>query len=197
MRTPPLFDRLAALAGVLVLLPLFAAIALWIKQDSVGPVFFRQERVGQGGRLFRIWKFRTMVADAPQRGGPLTVGGDARITKAGTVLRRYKLDELPQLLNVIAGEMALVGPRPEVPKYVALYTPDQRRVLEQRPGITDPASLAHVDESETLARQADPERHYIEILMPGKLRINLDYAARRTWASDIGVILRTLARLVS
>ncbi len=186
------FDLFWTIPGLVVLSPLFGVIALWIKLDDGGPVFFRQERVGQNGQLFRIWKFRTMVVDAEKRGRPLTVGRDPRITRAGYRLRRYKLDELPQLLNVLRGEMSLVGPRPEVPRYVALYTPEQRRVLDLMPGITDPASIRYRHENELLSQAEDPEKVYVEEIMPEKIRINLDYAQRATIWSDFWVILQTL-----
>ncbi|MBX6365251.1 MAG: sugar transferase [Gemmatimonadetes bacterium] len=189
------FDLVAALAGLLVLWPLFLLVALAIKLDDGGSVFFRQTRVGWHGRPFRLWKFRTMVPDAERRGGQLTVGRDPRITRVGYWLRRWKLDELPQLLNVVAGEMSLVGPRPEVPRYVARYTEAQRRVLEVRPGITDPAAIEYCDESELLARADDPERLYVEELLPRKLQMNLQYAREATVWRDVGMVLRTLARL--
>ena len=173
------FDLAGVAAGGCVLLPVFAAVALLIVLEDGGPVFFRQERVGRGGRPFRIWKFRTM-------------GGDG-VTRVGAWLRRTKLDELPQLLNVLRGEMSLVGPRPELPRYVALYDDAQRRVLDARPGITDPASLAFVAEGELLAGEADPEAAYVAAVLPEKLRLSLDYAARATLRSDLGVVLRTLA----
>lgn len=190
------FDVLAAGAGLLVLAPLFAVVAVAIAATSPGPVFFRQERVGRGGAPFRIFKVRSMRVDAEAVGGQLTVGGDPRVTRVGALLRATKIDELPQLINVLRGEMALVGPRPEVPRYVALYTPAQRRVLDVRPGITDPASIRYRDESAALARAADPERAYVDEVMPHKLAINLAYLERRTLASDVGVILATLWRLV-
>lgn len=192
-----LFDWVIALGGLLVLgLPMLA-IALWIRLDSPGPVFFRQERVGRGGQPFRIHKFRTMVADAPARGPALTVGADPRITRAGAWLRRRKLDELPQLLDVLAGHMSIVGPRPEVPHYVALYPPALReQVLAVRPGITDPASLALADESELLARAADPEREYREVILPAKLRAAAGYARQATLATDLRVVWRTLLLLL-
>jgi lipopolysaccharide/colanic/teichoic acid biosynthesis glycosyltransferase len=148
--------------------------------------------VGRRGKPFRIWKFRTMVVDAAVLGPPLTVGEDPRITPIGRWLRKLKLDELPQLFNVLVGEMSLVGPRPEVPKYVALYSPEQRRVLDCRPGITDPASLAYFNENELLAGAAEPQAVYIAQIMPAKLQINAEYAARATLASDLMIILRTL-----
>ncbi|MEI8078202.1 MAG: sugar transferase [bacterium] len=185
-------DVLAAGSGLLLLGPLLVLLALAVKVTSPGPVFFCQERVGRGGRNFRILKFRTMVADAERRGLHITAGGDSRITPVGRVLRHYKMDELPQLWNVLSGDMSLVGPRPEVAKYVALYSPEQRRVLEVRPGITDPASLAYRHEEALLAQAADPERFYVETVMPAKLRINLDYINHRTFVRDLAVLLRTV-----
>lgn len=190
------FDVTAAALGLVVLAPLFAVVALAIAATSPGPVFFRQERVGRGGRTFRIHKFRTMRVDAEKVGGQLTVGGDPRITRVGAFLRASKLDELPQLIDVVRGEMALVGPRPEVPRYVARYSAEERRVLDVRPGITDPASIEYRDESAVLARATDPERAYVEEIMPHKLAINLAYLERRTLTSDVGVILATFVRLV-
>jgi lipopolysaccharide/colanic/teichoic acid biosynthesis glycosyltransferase len=192
------FDLLVTAAALLLLAPLLAAIALWIKLDSPGPVLFRQRRVGRHGRPFAIHKFRTMVADAPQRGPPLTVGNDPRITRAGAFLRRSKLDELPQLVDVLAGHMSLVGPRPEVPSYVARYPAELRaKVLAVRPGITDPASLEFADESALLARAADPEREYIEVLLPKKLRAAAAYAEHANLATDLRVIGGTLRALCS
>jgi lipopolysaccharide/colanic/teichoic acid biosynthesis glycosyltransferase len=193
-----LFDLLVAGSALLLLLPLFAALALAIKLDSPGPVFFRQQRVGRHGKLFRIHKFRSMVADAPARGPEVTVGRDARITRIGHLLRDHRLDELAQLIDVVKGDMSLVGPRPEVPRYVAHYPPGLReQVLAVRPGITDPASLEHLDEAAMLAGAADPEREYIERILPRKLALQAAYAARATLRSDLGVILRTLRLLVA
>lgn len=189
------FDLLAALLGLLVLLPFLALVAVLVKLQDGGPVFYRQERVGRGGRPFRIWKFRTMVVDADRVGKPLTVGADPRVTRVGAVLRRWKLDELPQLLNVVGGEMGLVGPRPEVPKYVAHYTEAQRAVLALRPGVTDLASIAYRNESELLAGLEDPEAHYLQVILPDKIRINLDYAARASLGRNLKVILATLGLL--
>jgi lipopolysaccharide/colanic/teichoic acid biosynthesis glycosyltransferase len=187
------FDLLVAVAALALLAPLLLGLALWIKLDSTGPVLFRQQRVGRYGRLFSIHKFRTMVADAPARGPQITVGNDARITRAGAYLRRSKLDELPQLFDVLAGHMSLVGPRPEVPVYVALYPAALRdKVLAVRPGITDPTSLDFVDENALLARSANPEREYIEVLLPIKLHAAAAYAEHATLASDLRVIGHTL-----
>lgn len=190
------FDLLAAALGLLLLAPLFAIVALAIRVTSPGEVFFRQERVGRDGRPFRIFKFRTMRRDAEVRGGQLTIAGDARVTQLGLVLRRSKLDELPQLINVVRGEMSLVGPRPEVPRYVAHYDERERKVLSVRPGITDPASIEFRDENELLAAAADPEATYLRDVMPRKLAMNLSYLDRRNVATDAVVILQTLLRLV-
>lgn len=191
-----LFDLTGAALALLLLAPLLAAVALWVKLDSPGPVLFRQHRVGRHGRLFLIHKFRTMAVDAPARGLPLTVGADPRVTRAGAFLRRTRIDELPQLWDVLRGEMSLVGPRPEVPRYVAHWPADLRApLLALRPGLTDPASLAHIDEASLLAAAADPEREYIEHIMPAKLHLSAAYARRATLASDLAVLLQTLARL--
>jgi len=185
----------ALLALALFALPM-ALIALAVRLDSPGPALFRQQRVGQGGQPFRIHKFRTMVADAHARGPALTVGDDPRITRVGRFLRRAKLDELPQLIDVLAGDMSLVGPRPELPQYVARY-PDalRTRALALKPGITDPASLAFADESALLAAAVDPEREYVEVILPRKLSAALAYAERATLATDLGVIGSTLRLL--
>lgn len=191
------FDLVVAGLLLLLLAPAGLAVALWIKHDSHGPVFFRQERVGRHGRVFRIHKFRTMAAS--HAAGPLlTVGDDPRITRAGRWLRRHRIDELPQLIDVIKGDMSLVGPRPEVPRYVALYPAALReRVLSVRPGITDPVSLAHADESERLARAADPEREYVDVILPAKLQGAAAYAERATLWTDIGVLVRSLRVLLA
>ncbi len=189
-------DVVAAALGLLLLGPLFLVVAVAIALDDGGPVFFRQERVGRGGELFRVWKFRTMRVDAERMGGQLTVGHDPRITRVGRWIRGAKLDELPQLLNVLRGEMSLVGPRPEVPRYVALYSPEQRAVLDELPGITDPASLRYYDESVVLADAVDPEGLYVSHVMPEKIRLNLEYAARATLLTDLVIVLSTLRRIV-
>jgi len=192
------FDLLVATVSVVLLSPLLLAVALWIKLDSPGPVFFRQERVGRGGRFFRIHKLRTMRSDAPAQGPPITAHEDPRITRAGRLLRHYRIDELAQLIDVIQGEMSLVGPRPEVPRYVALYPPALReQVLAVRPGITDPASLEFVDESSRLSQASDPERTYIEEILPLKLQRQAEYARRATLASDVAVLGRTLRVLLA
>jgi len=192
------FDLLASALGLLLLLLPGLALAAWIKLDTPGPVFFRQERVGRGGERFRIHKFRTMQVDAERHGGLLTVGADTRVTRAGRFLRARRLDELPQLIDVLRGHMSLVGPRPEVPKFVALYPAALRdRVLAVRPGITDPASITFRNEAERLAAAADPEREYVEVILPEKLQASASYAARASLWTDLGLILRSLRILLA
>ncbi|MBH9578032.1 sugar transferase [Inhella proteolytica] len=191
-----LFDLLLSGLGLLLLAPLLLGLAAWVRLDSPGPALFRQERVGQHGRRFRIHKFRTMRTDAG--GLPLTVGVDPRITRAGHFLRRHKLDELPQLIDVFKGDMSLVGPRPEVPRYVALYPAELRdQALAVRPGITDPASLAHLDEAAVLAAATDPERDYIERVLPAKLAAAVAYSQQATLASDLRLLARTVWTLLT
>jgi lipopolysaccharide/colanic/teichoic acid biosynthesis glycosyltransferase len=192
-----IFDLFCSLLGVLFLAPLFLLISFWIKLDSPGPVFFRQERVGRFGNSFRIFKFRTMCLDAENKGRQITVGEDPRITKSGRFLRKTKLDELPQLLNVITGEMSLVGPRPEVPRYVALYPAKVRElVLSVPPGITDYASIEYKDENTILGRSTDPDKAYIEEVMPVKLGYCLRYVAERSLWIDFKLIIVTLFTLL-
>lgn len=187
-----MFDLVCATVGLLLASPLFLFISLWIKLDSRGPIFFRQRRVGLNGRHFWICKFRTMVHDAPRRGKEITVSGDPRITRAGRFLRKYKLDELPQLFNVIRGEMSLVGPRPEVPRYVELYDQQQKQVLSMLPGVTDEASIRYRNENELLGGREDAEKIYIEVVMPDKLRLNLAYMEEASMKKDIAILFRTL-----
>lgn len=192
-----LFDLLVAGAALLLLAPVLLAVAIAIKLDSPGPVFFRQLRVGRHGVPFRIHKFRTMRPDAPALGPAVTVGQDARITQVGHWLRHHRLDELPQLIDVLRGRMSLVGPRPEVPQYVAHYPADLAAVvLAVRPGITDPASLENLDEASVLAAAADPERTYIEQLLPAKLKLQAAYARQATLGSDLAILVRTLLILL-
>ena len=193
-----LLDLALATLALVVLAPLLLAAMAWVRADSPGPVFFRQERVGRRGRLFRIHKLRTMRVDAPSVGPALTAHADARITRAGRWLRRYRIDELPQLIDVLRGDMSLVGPRPEVPGFVALYPPELRaKVLAVRPGITDPASLEFVDEGELLAGSTDPERAYVETILPRKLQRQVEYVERATWWTDLAVMARTLRVLLA
>lgn len=185
-----LFDLLLSASGLALLAPVLLLVAVWIRLDSSGPALFRQERVGRAGRLFTIHKFRTMRVDGAGLG--LTVGRDVRITRAGEVLRRYKIDELPQLWDVLRGAMSLVGPRPDLPQYVARYPAALRDVvLSARPGITDPASLAFRNEAELLAKAADPEREYVEHILPAKLQLSADYVRQASLWTDLRLIGRT------
>jgi lipopolysaccharide/colanic/teichoic acid biosynthesis glycosyltransferase len=190
MRVKRLVDFVAAGSGLVVLAPVWIATALVVLLYDGRPVLFTQERIGRDGQPFVLWKFRTMRRATG--GVSLTVAGDPRITRLGHFLRLTKLDELPQLWNVLRGEMSLVGPRPEVGRYVRRYTSEQRRVLDLTPGITDPASLAYVDEERVLAGFADPELAYMERILPEKIRLNLDYAKRATIWSDLALILQTI-----
>jgi lipopolysaccharide/colanic/teichoic acid biosynthesis glycosyltransferase len=187
------FDVLCAGMGLIVLSPLFCAIAVAIKFDDRGPVFYAQDRVGKGFRCFRVCKFRSMVAGA-DRDGLLTASGDARVTRIGRFLRRYKLDELPQLFNVLKGDMQLVGARPEVERYVQMFRSQYAVILQDRPGLTDPATLAYPREDEILTADGT-ERQYIEEILPDKLKLSLDYQMRRGFVSDLGVLLRTAVGL--
>lgn len=182
--------------GLLLLSPLFLIIAIWVKADSPGPVFYRQTRVGRGNRDFRLFKFRSMRVGSDKK-GLITVGGrDPRVTRSGYYIRKYKLDELPQLINVFTGDMSLVGPRPEVRKYVDLYTPQQLHVLDVRPGITDLASIRYRNENELLEQAAGPEQYYREVVMQDKLRINSEYIADRSFFKDIKIIFLTFWAIV-
>lgn len=189
-----LLDVIASATGLLVLSPLLLVIAVLVKFQDGGPILYRALRVGRHGVPFRLYKFRTMVAGADKRGPAVTAAGDARVTRFGRFMRRHKLDELPQLINVLVGQMSLVGPRPEDPRYVALYTDEQRRVLDVRPGITSAASLAYRDEESVLSGD-DWESVYRTQVMPAKLALDLAYIARRTVFTDIGLILRTVAAM--
>ena len=190
------FDLAGALIGLVLLAPLLLLIALWVKLDSRGPVLYRQQRVGRAGKPFTIYKFRTMAPRAAD-GLQLTVGADPRVTRAGRFLRHYKLDELPQLWNVAEGSMSLVGPRPEVPRYVDRYPPEQRRVvLSVAPGMTDWAAIRYKDENAILARSADPERAYLEAVLPVKLDYYVRYVHERSFWGDIRILAHTLAAIV-
>ena len=179
-----------------VIWPVLLLIALAIKIDDPGPVFYRQVRVGRGGKEFRIFKFRTMVVDADKKGLSITVGRDNRITRMGRLLRKTKLDELAQLINVFTGEMSFVGPRPEVPRYVNMYTPYQRQVLLVRPGITDYASIAYRNENDLLAGAEDPEKMYIDVIMPDKIELNMKYLREISPLADIRLILSTIVAVI-
>ena len=189
-------DIVVSGGALLVLWPVLALIALAIKIDDPGPVFYRQVRVGRDGKPFRIFKFRTMIVDADKKGLQITVGRDNRITRVGAFLRKTKLDELAQLINVFTGEMSFVGPRPEVPKYVDLYTPYQRQVLLVRPGITDYASIAYRNENDLLAGAQDPERMYIDVIMPEKIELNMKYLREISPIADIRLILKTIVAVI-
>lgn len=191
-----LFDIAVSLAGLVLLAPLFALIALSIKLDSTGPIFFRQPRVGRWGKPFDIFKFRTMHIQTGET-RQLTVGDDCRITRVGRFLRHYKLDELPQLINVLHGTMSLVGPRPEVPRYVACYPPDVRAiVLSVAPGITDWASILYYEESALLGHAVDPEKAYINTVLPIKLSYYVRYVHERSFWTDLQIICKTLVAIM-
>ncbi|HSS98562.1 MAG TPA: sugar transferase [Terriglobales bacterium] len=195
LRGKRLLDSCLSTLGLVILLPLFALIAILLKFTSSGPIFYRQSRVGKAGQNFKILKFRTMQVDADKQGPSITVAGDSRITPTGRILRALKLDELPQLWNVLKGDMSLVGPRPEVPLYVQSYTEEQRKVLQVRPGITDLTSLAYRTEEALLASQPDAEHHYQEIVLPHKLSLNAEYILNITLKYDLSILGKTLFSL--
>lgn len=191
-----LLDILFSVIGLIILLPLFFFLSVWIKIDSCGPVFFRQVRVGKNNIDFKLLKFRSMFVDSEKK-GLITVGGnDSRITRSGLFIRKYKLDELPQLLNVLIGNMSFVGPRPEVRKYVDLYTQEQKRVLSVKPGITDYASIEYIDENELLAKSAEPEKTYINQIMPEKIKYNLKYIDNKCSKEYLKIILLTIKSII-
>lgn len=191
------FDLVSATAGLIVLSPVFILVAAWIKLDSPGPVFYRQIRVGRYGVPFRIHKFRTMTVNA-EKAGRLTVGADNRITKSGQLLRKYKIDELPQLIDVVLGNMSLVGPRPEVQEFIDCYPADiRKKVLSVRPGITDRASIEMVDENEILATYENPRQAYIDVVLPLKQRYYVQYVDEQGVLTDIGIILATLRKILT
>ena len=186
-----LFDIVASGLGLIVLSPLFLVLAIWIKLDSKGPVFYRQVRVGYKNKDFRIFKFRSMRVGA-DKGSLVTIGGhDPRVTRSGYFIRKFKFDELPQLINVFLGEMSLVGPRPEVRHYVDYWTPEQMHVLDVRPGITDPASIKFRNENELMEKAEDPEKYYIEVIMQEKIKLYLEYVEKHSFLYDIGLIFKT------
>jgi lipopolysaccharide/colanic/teichoic acid biosynthesis glycosyltransferase len=191
-----LFDIIFSVAGLTFLSPLFLIMAIWIRKDSKGPIFYKQIRVGKNNTEFLLYKFRSMVTGADQK-GLLTVGGkDPRVTKSGYFIRKFKLDEFPQLINVLLGDMSIVGPRPEVPKYVALYNEDQKKVLSVRPGISDWASIRFSDENELLEKAKNPESLYISEIMPEKLLMNLEYIEKRNLWIDFKIIILTLRKII-
>lgn len=185
------FDIIASGLGLIVLSPLFLVLAIWIKLDSKGPVFYRQVRVGYKNKDFRIFKFRSMRVGA-DKGSLVTIGGhDPRVTKSGYFIRKFKFDELPQLINVFLGDMSLVGPRPEVRHYVDYWTPEQMHVLDVRPGITDPASIKFRNENELMEKAEDPEKYYIEVIMQEKIKLYLEYVEKHSFFYDLGLIFKT------
>ena len=190
-----IFDIILSLFGLIILLPFMLIIAILIKLDSKGPVFFKQIRVTKNEREFKIFKYRTMRVGSDKY-SQITVGKDNRITKVGAFLRKYKLDEIPQLINVLLGDMSLVGPRPEVPKYVALYTKEQKEILKVRAGITDYASIEFSDENDLLASEEDPEKVYIEKIMPKKIELNKKYLSEISILTDIKIILLTIKKIL-
>ena len=190
-----IFDIILSLFGLIILLPFMLIIAILIKLDSKGPVFFKQVRVTKNEREFKIFKYRTMRVGSDKY-SQITVGKDNRITKIGVFLRKYKLDEIPQLINVLLGDMSLVGPRPEVPKYVALYTEGQKEILKVRAGITDYASIEFSDENDLLASEEDPEKAYIEKIMPKKIELNKKYLSEISILTDIKIILLTIKKIL-
>ena len=186
-----LFDIVASSLGLIFLSPLFLILAIWIKLDSKGPVFYRQIRVGYKNKDFRIFKFRSMRVGA-DKGSLVTIGGhDPRVTRSGYFIRKYKFDELPQLINVLLGDMSLVGPRPEVRHYVDYWTPEQKHVLDVRPGITDPASIKFRNENELMEKAEDPEKYYIEVIMQEKIKLYLEYVEKHNFCYDLGLIFKT------
>lgn len=191
-----IFDIVCSGLGLIILSPFLLFVAIKIKSGSDGPVFFKQIRVGEKGKEFKILKFRTMVVDAEKLGRQITVGNDNRITKIGAFLRKYKIDELPQLINVFKGDMSLVGPRPEVPRYVNMYTEEQRKVLDVKPGITDLASIRYRDENELLGQAENPDEFYINTIMPDKLALNMEYINKSNVFLDIYIILQTILKCI-
>lgn len=191
-----LFDIIASGLGLIVLSPLFLVLAIWIKCDSKGPVFYRQVRVGKNNKDFRIYKFRSMRVGA-DKGSLVTIGGhDPRVTRSGYFIRKFKFDELPQLINVFLGDMSLVGPRPEVRHYVDYWTPEQMHVLDVRPGITDPASIKFRNENELMEKAEDPEKYYIEVIMQEKIKLYLEYVEKHSFWFDLGLIFKTFFVIV-
>jgi lipopolysaccharide/colanic/teichoic acid biosynthesis glycosyltransferase len=192
-----IFDIAGSFCGLLLVTPILAVAAVCVKLGSPGPVFFCQQRMGRRFRPFPIYKFRSMVVDAPNRGAQITAGEDPRITRIGRILRKTKIDELPQLFNVLKGDMSLVGPRPEVPKYVEIFRRDYEEILQVRPGITDLASIEYCDEATILAQAEDPEREYVERVLPEKIRLAKDYLRRQSFWLDLKIILGTILAIFS
>src|SRR4030043_725827 len=190
------FDFLSSLIGLILISPILVAITLLIKREDRGPIFYRGVRVGRFGKTFRIFKFRTMVLNAEKMGGPSTADDDPRITKTGKFIRKFKLDELPQLINVLKGEMSIVGPRPEVQMYVDMFTEEEKAILSVRPGITDWASIWNPDEGAILAGSPDPEKTYMERIRPEKIRLQLKYVKERSFGNDLKIIAQTMIAIL-
>ncbi|WP_353686696.1 sugar transferase [Thermodesulfovibrio sp. 3462-1] len=191
------FDIIVSSIGLIFLTPLFLVIAYLIKKEDSGPIFYRGIRVGKYGKPFRIYKFRTMIVDAEKIGGPSTADDDPRITKIGRFLRKYKIDELPQLINVLKGEMSIVGPRPEVPFYVNMFTEEEKKILTVKPGITDWASLWNPDEGAILAGSPDPEKTYMEKIRPTKIKLQLKYVNEHSFLTDLKIIFLTVLTVIT
>ena len=189
--TKRIFDIFASLIVIILLLWLFIIISIWILLDSRGGIFYKQIRVGKDGKEFYLLKFRSMQTNA-DKSGQLTIGNDARVTTVGRFIRKTKIDEFPQLINILKGEMSIVGPRPEVPKYVALYNNEQRKVLQVLPGLTDYASVEYINEQKVLGEASDPEKKYVEEVMPKKLNLNLKYIEERSFGLDLKLIFKTI-----
>ncbi|NLK95026.1 MAG: sugar transferase [Clostridiales bacterium] len=191
-----IFDIIASFLGIIFLSPILIIVSICIKLDSKGPIIFKQQRVGQYQKKFNIYKFRTMVNNAESLGKQITVGGDSRITKVGGFIRKFKIDELPQLFNVLFGNMSFVGPRPEVPKYVNLYSDEEKAILEVKPGITDLASLKYSNENDILAKVEEPEKYYIDVIMKDKIKLNLEYIEKSNLFYDIKIIFKTIIKCI-
>ena len=192
--TKRIFDFLASLSVLLILSPLLLLIALWITLDSKGGIFYKQIRIGKDQNQFGLYKFRSM-ATGSDKAGQITIGNDSRITQVGQFIRKYKIDELPQLINILKGEMSVVGPRPEVKKYVDLYSKEQLNVLSVLPGLSDYASIEYFDEQTVLGKAEDPDKEYIEVVMPAKLNLNLKYIAEKSISTDLKIIFKTLGKI--
>lgn len=191
------FDFVLSSIGLFFLIPIIFLVSLLIKIEDGGPIFYKQKRVGYKGKEFYIWKFRTMIVNAEKIGKPITVGKDPRITKIGFWLRKFRIDEIPQLINVLRGEMSLVGPRPEVPEYVQYYSNEMKKILNYVPGMTDPTSLDFLEEAKILAESRYPERKYIEEILPQKVKRSLRYLEEANFYSDFLIILKTILRLLN
>lgn len=194
--TKRIFDFFASLCVLLLLSPVFLVIAIWIALDSKGGVFYQQVRIGKNRKEFGLYKFRSM-ATGSDKSGQITIGNDSRITKVGHFIRKYKIDELPQLINILKGEMSVIGPRPEVKKYVDLYTEEQLTVLSVLPGLSDYASIEYFDEQTVLGKAEDPNKEYIDVVMPAKLALNLKYIAEKSLTTDLKIILKTLGKILN